>query len=161
MIHKCIHLKERHKKGEYYLYCAAAKKIITFEDCKGCPNKCYKKYKPLTAKAPIKKSSHKVSKRAKACDISQKTKKEILIRDGGVCILCKQRKGKPEAHYIRRSKGGLGIPMNTFCVCEICHGAYDNGINADSLKEIAKEYLSNYYGSSWKEEDLYYKKWSV
>lgn len=100
------------------------------------------------------------SKRSKACDISQKVKKTVWERDNGCCVICGNTYNvMPNAHYIPRSKGGLGIEENIFTACtrlteNDCHYKFDEyGIG----KDIVKEYLSATY-SGWNENDLKYKK---
>lgn len=44
------------------------------------------------------------SKRSKATDISKKVREAVLKRDGHICIVCNQRQGQPNMHYIRRSE---------------------------------------------------------
>ena len=70
----------------------------------------------------------------------------------------------PNAHYIPRSKGGLGIEENIVTLCteftlNKCHRKYDFG-NKDERKKIGniiKNYLQSKY-DNWNEEQLYYKK---
>jgi 5-methylcytosine-specific restriction endonuclease McrA len=100
------------------------------------------------------------SRRSKACDISQKVKKEVFKRDGGLCIICK-RPGMPNSHYITRAKGGLGIPQNVGTMCIECHNAYDNGKDLERKQYIEnkfREYLKSKY-KNWNEKELYYDKW--
>lgn len=98
-----------------------------------------------------------MSKRSKATDIPMKVKKEVFERDNGLCIIC-GRQGLPNSHYIRRSKGGLGIPKNVVTMCIECHNSYDNGSRREEIAEKTKEYLMNIY-TDWNEEDLVFKKW--
>lgn len=99
------------------------------------------------------------SKRAKACDISQKVKNRVWERDEGCCIICGNPQAMPNSHYIKRSRGGLGVEQNIATMCMSCHHEYDNGSGEkhDYVKRKFKEYLVNYY-PDWNEEDLYYKK---
>lgn len=99
------------------------------------------------------------SKRAKACAISTKTKKIIYERDDGLCVFCK-RVGLPEAHYIPRSKGGLGIEQNVVTLCRACHTRFDQGSIDDRklIGEKIREHLKEHY-PDWNEEDLVYKKY--
>lgn len=54
------------------------------------------------------------SKRSKATDIPQKVKQAVWERDGGRCVVCGCcRNVMPNAHFISRSKGGLGIEENS------------------------------------------------
>lgn len=96
------------------------------------------------------------SKRSKACDISQKVKKAVLERDK-YCIYCGRTNAMPNAHYIPRSKGGLGIEQNIVTLCYNCHYNYD----MTDMRQHYKEYIRNYLMSKypdWKEEDLIYRK---
>ena len=101
-----------------------------------------------------------MSKRSKACDITQSVKEIVWIRDNQSCIIC-GKLGSPNSHYISRAKGGLGIPQNIVTMCIDCHNAYDNGYDKerkDYIKEKTKEYLKAQY-RNWNEEDLIYNKW--
>ena len=101
------------------------------------------------------------SKRSKACDISKKIKQIVWKRDNKQCVIC-GKPGAPNSHYIRRSKGGLGIEQNVVTMCVSCHTAYDNGNDTklkDYIKRKTKEYLQSKY-KDWKEENLIYKKYS-
>ena len=105
------------------------------------------------------------SKRAKATDISESVKQRVWERDGGRCVVCGSRLAMPNAHYIPRSKGGLGIEENVITLCTSitpnhCHERFDKGTlkEREQLKKIIKEYLQERY-NNWSEEDLIYKKW--
>lgn len=100
------------------------------------------------------------SKRSKACDIPQKVKKIVWERDGGCCVICGNSYNvMPNAHYIPRSKGGLGIEENIFTACtrlteNDCHYKFDEyGIGEDKVREYFK---ATYPG--WDENNLKYKK---
>ena len=54
-----------------------------------------------------------MSKRSKACDISPKVKKKVWERDNHCCIICGSPYAMPNAHYISRAQGGLGIETKT------------------------------------------------
>lgn len=73
------------------------------------------------------------------------------------------RPGAPNAHYIPRSLGGLGIEENVVTLCTYCHNAYDNGYSKDiNVRQFIgnqiKKYLKSKY-EHWNETDLYYDKW--
>lgn len=46
------------------------------------------------------------SKRSNATDIPKEVKEEVYKRDKGRCVIC-PNPGIPNAHFIRRSQGGL------------------------------------------------------
>lgn len=95
-------------------------------------------------------------KRTKATSISLETKIIVTARDGGCCIFC-GKEGKPEAHVVNRSQGGLGIPENIVTVCRKCHGEMDNGINSISYKRFAINYLREAY-PGWTKKKVTYRK---
>lgn len=97
------------------------------------------------------------SKRAKACDISPKVRKEVMERDGHCCIVCGDTYGLQIAHYIPRSRLGLGIPQNLGVMCFRHHMAMDQGDMHDELQAFFKEYLQGHY-DIWDEKDLVYSK---
>lgn len=55
-----------------------------------------------------------MSKRSRACEISQKVKEIVWNRDKHKCIYCERyvQKTFANAHFIKRNQGGLGIPEN-------------------------------------------------
>jgi len=101
-----------------------------------------------------------MSKRSKACEISQKVKEEVWLRDNKSCIFCKRYVPKTyaNAHYIKRSHGGLGIPKNVVTACPQCHYEEDHGQHTKEYEKKMKEYLQSKY-EDWNEEELIYKKY--
>ncbi len=99
-----------------------------------------------------------MSKASKACDISPVVRREVTERDGGRCILCGAADGIQIAHYIPRSRLGLGTARNLACMCHICHQAMDNGNLRTPYEAAFKRYLREKY-SDWNEDDLVYRKW--
>lgn len=99
-----------------------------------------------------------MNKRTKALSISEKTKSKVFERDHCQCVLCGSWKGQPNAHFIARSQGGLGIEQNIVTLCFECHQKYDNSAERPEIRERLREYLKSCY-PDWNEEDLYYKKW--
>lgn len=99
-------------------------------------------------------------KRAKACDISQEVKVRVWERDKGCCIICGSPTASPNAHYIRRSQGGLGIEQNVVTLCTGCHNEFDNGSGkySEAIKKAVRDYLQGQY-NDWSEKDLIYDKW--
>lgn len=166
----CINLKIKTKKGRRFLYCNLLKKEITFDNCKDCANKEYKKVKcTINRKNCAKKSTlskkspliggHK-HKLTKATDIPMSVKKKVFERDKGCCVVCGNSVNvMPNAHYIRRSKNGLGIEQNIFTACtdlteNKCHSNFDKyGIGKDKVIANFKKHYSE-----WNEDKLVYKK---
>lgn len=105
------------------------------------------------------------SKRSKATDLGISVKEKVWKRDNGCCVICGNSYNvMPNAHYISRAKGGLGIEENIFTACtrlteNDCHYRFDNGTKEerDQLKEIVRNYFISIY-PDWNEDDLYYKK---
>ena len=98
------------------------------------------------------------SSRTKATSISPKVRTEVEERDNHKCVFCGSPSARGEAHFIRRSQAGLGIPQNLLTVCRACHRELDEGRNKDAFREKARKYLKSKY-PDWNEEDLVYNKW--
>ncbi len=105
------------------------------------------------------------SKRSKACDIPQKVKDIVWERDNGRCVVCGNRYNvMPNAHFISRANGGLGIEQNIVTLCtnlteNKCHYKFDNG-SATEKEKIGNQ-IENYLKSKypdWSKENLIYKK---
>lgn len=94
----------------------------------------------------------------KACAIPREVKKKVFERDHGCCVLCGSTKGHPDAHYIPRSHGGLGIEENIVTLCPDCHREYDNGPDRQVIKAELRGYLLTKY-DDWFEDKLVYKKY--
>lgn len=97
-------------------------------------------------------------KRTKALSISPKVKKAVYERDGGCCVWCGSLEGQPNAHYIPRSQGGLGIEENILTLCWKCHLQFDQTTERPKMREYFKEYLKSKY-PEWDESELYYQKY--
>lgn len=101
------------------------------------------------------------SNRAKACQIPTKVKKKVAERDSEdgylQCVICGSNQGLPEAHYIPRSEGGLGIEENIFTACRECHREFDSGDwnTKQALREMVSEHFKKFY-PDWSEEMLVY-----
>lgn len=98
------------------------------------------------------------SKRAKALAIPAAVKVAVNARDGGRCVYC-LAPGLPEAHFIPRSKGGLGREENILTLCRSCHDRFDNGTKREreGMREYFREYLCVQY-PEWDESKLIYHK---
>lgn len=102
-----------------------------------------------------------MSKRSKACEISQKVKQIVWDRDYHRCIFCEKYVPKTcaNAHFIKRSQGGLGIPENIVTLCPECHYEEDFGQNTKVYEKHIENYLKSIYGASWNKDKLIYKKY--
>lgn len=96
-------------------------------------------------------------------DIPKAVKDAVFVRDEGRCVWC-GRQGAyvfPEAHYISRKKGGLGIEENILTLCRYtCHKQYDHGDRdtREKMRYRFREYLKAKY-PEWDEKNLIYTKW--
>lgn len=99
------------------------------------------------------------SARAKALQIPMKVKKAVYERDNGLCVVC-GRPGNPEAHYVPRSRGGLGIEENIVTLCRECHDKFDFGDRETMTyyDQLIRNYLVEQY-PDWNENDLIYRKY--
>lgn len=96
----------------------------------------------------------------KAKAISQKTKKEVWERDKGECIICHSPNADPSCHYIRRSKGGLGIKENIVTLCAHHHLMLDSPnipLERSLYRRLVREHLDRHY-PDFKDEDRVYRK---
>lgn len=95
-------------------------------------------------------------RRAKATDIPKSVKQKVYERDGRRCIFC-GAPGAPNAHYISRAQGGLGIEQNIVTACVRCHEAMDNGKSGKEYREAARHYLERIYGALDERKMIYTK----
>jgi len=98
------------------------------------------------------------SKRAKALAITKSVKDAVFARDG-YCVWCGSPEGQPNAHYISRAHGGLGIEQNILTLCQKCHHEFDFS-NRDQ-REYMKRHFRYHFNSKypdWDESNLIYKK---
>ena len=104
----------------------------------------------------------KKHKMTKATEIPDSVKDKVWRRDEGRCVWC-GRSGAyvfPEAHFIPRRKGGLGIEENILTLCRPCHHRFDNGDREDRqrMRDYFRDYLQDRY-PDWDETKLRYRKW--
>ena len=78
-------------------------------------------------------------------DIPLEVQQAVYERDEGKCVVCLKNNGIPNAHYIRRSHGGLGIEENIVCLCENCHNRFDDGDMRKQYGLIIENYLKSKY----------------
>ena len=95
-------------------------------------------------------------KETKATEIPIKVKLKVRERDGGRCIIC-GAPGLPEAHFIRRSRGGLGIEQNIITLCRPCHYEFDEGKKHKEYTERIREYLDRFYPGFNDYDRIYHK----
>ena len=107
----------------------------------------------------------KKSAKARACDIPQDVKEKVWERDNHRCVICGDTRAFPNAHFVPRSAGGLGIERNIVTLCSNfapnhCHYTYDFGskTNRTAIRKRLKEYLQSKY-PDWDEKELVYKRW--
>lgn len=97
-------------------------------------------------------------KRKTLTDIPIEVKRKVFERDNRRCIYCHKNNGIPNAHFKRRSQGGLGIEQNIVTLCPKCHKDFDNGFKREELENYIREYLKFKYGQNWNEAELIFKK---
>lgn len=100
-----------------------------------------------------------MSKRSNACEISTKVRQAVYMRDNGKCIICGSNRGIPNAHFIKKSQGGLGIEENVVTMCPDCHYEEDFGQDTNLYEYKIENYLRACYGENWNIEKLIYKKY--
>lgn len=98
-----------------------------------------------------------MQRRTKALAISAKVKARVWERDSGCCIICGSTNAAPEAHYIARSQGGLGIEENIVTLCRPCHDNFDFGANREVFGGVIRGYLQEHY-PHWNDDNLIYRK---
>lgn len=101
------------------------------------------------------------SKRALACAIPKAVKDRVWERDQGACVWCGNMTAYvfPDAHFIPRSRGGLGVEENVLTLCRSCHRRYDYGdacVRA-LMRAYFREYLQSRY-PAWDERTLFYRR---
>lgn len=105
-------------------------------------------------------------KETKMTAIPRNVKEIVFARDDYRCVLCGSNQGVPNAHVVRRSKGGMGVEQNIVTLCPDCHRAFDHGISLkrlgggadrESLYCYLVAYLKQFY-PNWTEESVTYRK---
>lgn len=98
-------------------------------------------------------------RQTRAVDIAPAVKRRVWERDGHGCILCGSPFAAPDAHYIPRSRGGLGIEENVVTLCAVCHGRYDNGEGRKAMEAEIRRYLRGKY-PGWDAIQMRYRKYA-
>ena len=96
-------------------------------------------------------------KRTKALDIPKNVKENVWERDRHCCVWCGSPYAAPNAHFVARSQGGLGIEQNILTLCSDCHRRYDQSKHRKIMREFFREYLHERY-PEWNEQDLIYRR---
>lgn len=99
------------------------------------------------------------SRRTIALSITPEVKRRVWVRDEGRCVWCGSKYANPEAHYIPRSKSGLGIEENILTLCRECHHSFDFG--GAEIRNGMRAYFERYLRSiypDWSEDKLVYRK---
>ena len=97
------------------------------------------------------------SKRSRACDIKKCVKDKVWQRDNCRCIICGSPFAMPNAHFISRSHGGLGVEQNIVTLCQRCHHITDQTEHREFMLNKIEKYLASKY-KDWNKEDLIYRK---
>jgi len=106
------------------------------------------------------------SKRTKATDIPKRVKEIVWERDNHRCVVCGNSQNvMPNAHYISRADGGLGIEQNIVTLCTSltenkCHYNFDEGDikEQERIGKKIKQYLIGKY-PNWENVKLIYDRW--
>ena len=96
-------------------------------------------------------------KRTKALSIPKAVKDKVWERDGRCCVWCGTAYAAPEAHFIARSQGGLGIEENILTLCRECHRKYDQTKYRKIMRDFFEEYLKSKY-PDWDKSNLIYRR---
>lgn len=96
-------------------------------------------------------------KRTKALSIPKAVKDKVWERDGQCCVWCGNPYAAPEAHFIARSQGGLGIEENILTLCRECHRKYDQTKHRKIMRDFFEEYLKSKY-PDWDKSKLIYRR---
>lgn len=103
-------------------------------------------------------------KRTEATRIPDTVKDKVWERDEGVCVACRVWgatgwQSLPEAHFVPRSKGGLGVEENILTLCRPHHHQFDQGSKnqREKMRNVFRIYLMSKY-PEWDESKLIYRR---
>ena len=134
MILNCKYFKRRTKKGIPYLYCSLKKQIITYDNCKDCPNKEYKQYKTL------KSRTGKLAKH-------EKNRYSIIYSDMTKCCECGSKIGIEKNEIFSGAYRQTSIRLGMVApMCHECHQRFHNDImfNLKYKTMFQKEYMKTH-----------------
>lgn len=97
-----------------------------------------------------------MSRRSRELAINREIKAKVFERDGGRCVIC-GRPGNPEAHFISRAQGGLGVEQNIVTLCRECHRRFDQTSDRTAFRGVLRAYLMSKY-PHWNEEKIIYRR---
>lgn len=130
----CKSFRQRRKQGKLYFYCVLKKQMITYEDCKGCPNKEYKQYKTL------KQRTNKLAKR-------EKNRYSIIYNDMTKCCECGSKIGIEKNEIFSGAYRQISITLGMVApMCHTCHQRFHNDImfNLKYKTMFQKEYMKTH-----------------
>lgn len=122
-IMNCINFKVRTKDYEKYFFCIKHKKKITYQDCRGCKFKEYRKT------CIIKNKSNKLKK-------LEVKRYSILTDDFSKCYLCNKIKDHIHEIYGGRNRKISMINGFTIPLCEECHRKTEEDMSFDKKLKI-------------------------
>ena len=96
-------------------------------------------------------------KQTRATRIRAKVKEAVWLRDHQRCIICGNHNASPNAHYIPRSRGGLGIEQNIITLCAVCHRLYDQSEMRPAIGAQIWDYLTFHYPGLTRDRLGYHK----
>lgn len=171
MNNQCINFRQRtktkYKRKTVYFYCAKQRKEITFDDCRGCNFKEYKKCtKIVKNSAKQEKKSLKIAKTVQktaknsrklhySAKMNQKSSKlaklernrfSIITDDMKHCILCGNKKDHIHEVFFGRNrtnsmKYGTVVPL-----CSSCHARMHKDIKLQEVyHKIGQDCFNKHY----------------
>ena len=94
--------------------------------------------------------------RSRALEFPPEVRAAMYERDEGLCVIC-GKLGIPNAHFIPRSQGGLGIEENGVTLCPDCHHGYDHSGAREYYEALIRQYLDSFYPDFPDEDRIYHK----
>ena len=119
----CIYFKKRTKKYELYFFCSKQRKNITFEDCKKCPYKEYKK-------------SYQIKNKSNKLKNLESKRYSILTDNYNKCYRCPNPKKHTHEIYGGRNRKVSMIHGFTIPLCDECHRKTEEDMDFDKEFKI-------------------------